>query len=78
MSFLQFVALSALLGKNELRNQTPIGQAALKVMQAQGEVVVLRYRVTSGLSEPGCGEIDLLDHGHPACFKRGAHFRLAH
>src|SRR6516165_1674540 len=30
-------ALRALLCKNELRNQTPVGQAALKVMQAPGK-----------------------------------------
>jgi hypothetical protein len=68
-------ALPSLLGKNELRNQTPIGQAALKVVLAQGEVVVFYDRLPPSLREPRCGDIDLLEHGQAACFKSGAHFR---
>jgi hypothetical protein len=38
---LSSVALRALLRENKLREQTPVGQAALKVGQAQGVVVGL-------------------------------------
>ena len=55
-------ALSALRRKNKLREETSVGQAALKVMQAQREVLALYYRPPSGLSESGRGEIDLLNH----------------
>ena len=68
-------ALPSLLGKNELRNQTPIGQAALKVVLAQGEVVVFYDRLPSSLSEASCGDIDLLEYGQAASFKSGPHFR---
>lgn len=68
-------ALPSLLGKNELRNQTSINQAALKVVLAQREVVVFYDRLPSGLSEASCGDIDLLEYGQAPCFKSGAHFR---
>ena len=71
-------ALASLLGKNELRNQTPIGQAALKVVLAQGEVIVFYDRLPSSLSKASCGEIDMLDYRKAPCFKSGAHFRRAH
>jgi hypothetical protein len=45
-------ALPSLLSKNELRDQTLIGQAALKVVLAQGEVVAFYDRLPSSLSEP--------------------------
>jgi hypothetical protein len=54
-------ALPSLLGKNELRNQTSINQAALKVVLAQREVVVFYDRLPSSLSEACCGDIDLLE-----------------
>ena len=67
-------ALPSLLGEDELRNQTPIGQAALKVLQAQREVVAFYYWLPSSLPESGCREIDLLDCGQAASLKFGAHF----
>jgi hypothetical protein len=78
MSFLQFAALSALLGENKLRDETSVGQAALKVLLAQGEVVAFYYWLLLSLSESGGREIDLLDYGQAASFKGGAHFRRAH
>ena len=71
-------ALASLLGKNELRNKTPIGQAALKVVLAQGEVIVFYDRLPPSLTESSCGDIDLLEYGQAPCFKSGAHFRRAH
>jgi hypothetical protein len=68
---------SALLRENKLREDTSVGQAALKVMQAHREVLALYYRRPSSLSEASCGDIDLLDHGQAAGFKRGAHHRGA-
>jgi hypothetical protein len=50
-------ALPSLLRKNELRDQTPVGQAALKVMRAQLEVSAFYYRLPSSVSKPSCGEI---------------------
>jgi hypothetical protein len=55
--------LRAFLCKNELREQTSVAQAALKVMQAQREVIALYYWPPSGISESGGGEIDLLEDG---------------
>jgi len=55
--------LRALLRKNELREQTSVTQAALKVMQAQREVVALYYWPPSGISKSSRGEIDLLEDG---------------
>jgi hypothetical protein len=55
--------LRAFVSKNELREQTSVAQAALKVMQAQREVIALYYWPASGISESGGGEIDLLEDG---------------
>src|SRR5215469_879405 len=71
-------ALSALLRKNELRDQTSVSQAALKVLQAQREVVALYYWPSSGIAKSGRGEIDLLEDGQAVRFKRRAHHRGAH
>ena len=68
-------ALNALLRKNKLRDQPPVRQAALKVMQAQWKSSRFYYRLPSSFSESGCGEIGLLDYGQAAGFKSGAHFR---
>jgi hypothetical protein len=69
--------LTAPFREDELRNEASVGQTALKVVQAQGEVVAFYHREPSSLSKPGCGEIDLLDYGQAACFKSGAHCRGA-
>ena len=53
--------LRALLRKNKLREQTSVGQAALKVLQAHP--VALYYWPSSGISKSGRGEIDLLEDG---------------
>ena len=66
------------LRKDELRDQTSINQTALKVMHAEGEVVELHYRLPSGISKAGRGDIDLLDHGEAAGFESGAHRLGAH
>src|SRR5215467_9434678 len=71
-------ALSALLRKNELRDQTSVSQTALKVLQAQREVVALYYWPPSGIAKSGRGEIDLLEDGQSARFKHSAHRRRAH
>ena len=73
-------ASSAPLRANKLREETPVGQAALKVMNLQGKVVTLYYRRPSCffLSQARCGEIDLFEDGQPARFKRSAHHRWAH
>src|SRR5262249_56554473 len=54
--------LRALFREDKLRDETPVSQAALKVVPAQREVVELHYRRPSCffLSEAGWGEIDLL------------------
>ena len=66
-------ASTALLRKDKLRDETSVGQAALKVLPAQREVVELYYRRPSCffLSEAGCGEIDLLEDGQELWAKVG-------
>ena len=76
--FLSSVALGAFLRKNKLCEHTPVGQAALKIVQAQVEVVAFYHRLPPSLTESSCGEIGLLDYGEAAYFKSGAHFRGAH
>src|SRR6516165_937253 len=74
-----WVKLRALFREDKLRDETPVSQAALKVVPAQREVVELYYRRPSCffLSEAGWGEIDLLKDGQPTAFKRSAHRRGA-
>jgi hypothetical protein len=71
-------ALDALFRECKLRNEAPIGQAALKVMQAPGEVLALYYGLPSSVSQPGCGEIRLLDYGQTSCFTSGTQYPGAH
>src|SRR6516164_2921068 len=70
--------LSALFRQDKLRDQSSIGQAALKVLQAQGEVVAFYYWLPPSVSKPSYREIDLLDYGQAASLKGAAHFRWAH
>lgn len=66
--------LRVLLGKDKLRDQPSVGQAALKVMPAQETIVAFNYRVSSSVSKPSCGQIELPDYGQAASFKSGGHF----
>jgi hypothetical protein len=50
-------ALPSLLRKNQLRDQTPVGQGALKIVLSQREVAAFYYRLPSSVSKPSCGEI---------------------
>ena len=45
--------LDALFREDKLRNEASVGQAALKVVQAHREVVVLYYWLPSNLPKPG-------------------------
>src|SRR5262249_22691532 len=67
-----------LLGKNELREQTSVSQAALKILQAHREVVAFYYWPPCGISKSGRGEIDLLEDEEAVRFKHSAHHRGAH